>query len=240
MYSCRIVVTVADSSEWDREESGDNMSESEFRATLAEKATELFGLCDHEDKGYIVPDDLAMITEELGLPLTQEQIALTFSKLDKDNNNYLTLAEFISGFGLFLGDSENDESEFQPADYSQGHQLFDLCDRERKGYIVKTDLERLAGEFQLSAEQLGDLFHSLDQDGNGYLTLEEFVAGFGKFLAFDANGNDSSPSDVQQATSPVERIYESDFDPGTNSPGLSEDILFEKIAAKVGDDMLSG
>lgn len=216
------------------------MSETEFQETLAEKATELFGLCDHENKGYITQEDLAMTTEELGLPLTQEQIALTFAKLDKDNDKYLTLAEFISGFGLFLGDGDNDESEFQPAEYSQGHQLFDLCDRERKGYIVKSDLERLAGEFQLSEQQLGDLFHSLDKDGNGYLTLEEFVAGFGKFLAFDANGHDSSSSDVQQANSPVEKIYESHFDPGISSPGLNEDDLFEKIADKVGDDMLSG
>lgn len=216
------------------------MSETGFQDTLAEKATELFGLCDHQNKGYITQEDLALVTEELGLPLTQEQIALTFAKLDKDNNNYLTLAEFISGFGLFLGDHEHQESGVQPDDYSQGHQLFDLCDRERKGYIVKSDLERLAGEFQLSEQELGDLFHSLDEDGNGFLTLEEFVAGFGRFLAVDANGKDAERN-TQHVNSPIERIYESNFDSGVNSPGLlPEDAMFEKIADKVGDDLLSG
>lgn len=219
------------------------MSDTEFQDNLADKATELFGLCDHQNKGYITQEDLALVTEELGLPLTADQIALTFSKLDKDNNGYLTLAEFISGFGLFLGDHENEESGVQEAlHYSQGHQLFDLCDRERKGYIVKSDLVRLAGEFQLSEQQLSDLFHSLDQDGNGYLTLEEFVAGFGQFLAADVNGQVSPNDDTQQVSTPVERTYESHhFDSGINSPGLpSEDAIFEKITEKVGDDMLSG
>lgn len=215
------------------------MTDHEFQDTLAEKATELFNICDQQHKGYITKEDLALVTEELGLPLTQEQIALTFTKLDKDNNSYLTLAEFISGFGLFLGAHENEESDLQTPDYIQGHQLFDLCDRERKGYIVKSDLVRLAGEFQLSEQQLEDLFHSLDVDGNGYLTLEEFVAGFGRFLAFETNGQ-NDPAEIQRFDNPTEKTFESNLDSGVDSPGLPEDAMFEKIADKVGDDLLSG
>jgi Ca2+-binding EF-hand superfamily protein len=209
-----------------------------FEDTLASRATELFKICDHQNKGYITEDDLSIVAEELSLPLTEEQITLTFSKLDKDNNKHLTLAEFISGFDLFLGAQDSD-TNYNTLDYTQGHQLFDLCDREQKGYIVKSDLERLAGEFHLTEEQLGDLFHSLDIDGNGCLTLEEFVAGFGQFLETTEADEELEPR-AEYPLSPVERIYESHTDSGVNSPALSEDVIFEKIADKVGDDLLSG
>ena len=39
---------------------------------------------------------------------------------------------------------------------------------------------RLQSELPLSAEQLQDVFDSLDDDANGYLTLEEFTGGFGE------------------------------------------------------------
>ena len=215
-------------------------SEENFEDTLASRATELFKICDHQNKGYITEEDLSHVTEELGLPLTQDQITLTFSKLDKDHNKCLTLAEFISGFDLFLGAHDTDTNDNAlTLDYTQGHQLFDLCDREQKGYIVKSDLERLAEEFQLTEEQLGDLFHSLDVDGNGCLTLEEFVAGFGKFLEANET-NESFEPEVDYPYSPIERIYETHNDSGLNSPVLKEEMLLEKIADKVGDDLLSG
>ena len=213
-------------------------SHDNFEDTLASRATELFKICDQQDRGYITEEDLSHVAEQLELPLTEDQIALTFSKLDKDNNKHLTLAEFISGFDLFLGANDTD-TNYNTLDYTQGHQLFDLCDREQKGYIVKSDLERLSEEFQLSEEQLGDLFHSLDIDGNGRLTLEEFVAGFGKFLE-SAQSDGSEEHEGEYPFSPVERIYESHSDSGLNPQALSEDALFEKIADKVGDDLLSG
>lgn len=205
--------------------------------TLASKATELFNLCDHENKGYITENDLSMVVEELGLSLTQEQITLTFVKLDKDGNNHLTLAEFISGFDLFLG-AERSDTNFNTLDYSKGHQLFDICDRELKGFITKSDLERLSDEFQLTKEQLGDLFESLDLDGNGRLTLEEFVAGFGKFLDLSDTRDDET---VGTVLSPFENenTYESDGNFSINSPMLAES-MFEEITEKIGNDFLYG
>lgn len=43
--------------------------------------------------------------------------------------------------------------------------------------------QRLHRELPLSAEELEDVFDSLDTDGTGYLTLEAFSSGFSRYPA---------------------------------------------------------
>uniref|UniRef100_A0A4W5P051 Calcium release activated channel regulator 2A n=1 Tax=Hucho hucho TaxID=62062 RepID=A0A4W5P051_9TELE len=62
------------------------------------------------------------------------------------------------------------------------HDFFQTCDIEDKGFITRRDMQRLHGELPLSAEELENVFDTLDSDGNGYLTLEEFSLGFSEFL----------------------------------------------------------
>ncbi|XP_078481706.1 EF-hand calcium-binding domain-containing protein 4B-like isoform X2 [Ciona intestinalis] len=77
----------------------------------------------------------------------------------------------------------------------KSRELFALCDKEGKGFINKVDMQRLHGELPLSDEQLRDVFDSLDNDGNGFLTFEEFCEGFGGFLGL--NVSETSESFVQ-------------------------------------------
>jgi len=57
--------------------------------------------------------------------------------------------------------------------------IFKLCDRENKGFLTKTDMRRLETELPLTAEQLEQVFDSLDGNRNGFLTQLEFASGFG-------------------------------------------------------------
>ena len=58
---------------------------------------------------------------------------------------------------------------------AKAEELFNLCDTEEKGFIIKKDMQRLKDELGVEPEQLEDVFDSLDIDHNGYLTLEEFT-----------------------------------------------------------------
>ncbi|XP_029953101.1 ras and EF-hand domain-containing protein homolog [Salarias fasciatus] len=62
------------------------------------------------------------------------------------------------------------------------HEFFQMCDIESKGFITRRDMQRLNGEIPLSADELENVFDTLDSDGNGYLTLDEFSSGFSEFL----------------------------------------------------------
>uniref|UniRef100_A0A3B4TDE3 EF-hand domain-containing protein n=1 Tax=Seriola dumerili TaxID=41447 RepID=A0A3B4TDE3_SERDU len=60
-------------------------------------------------------------------------------------------------------------------------EFFQTCDVEGKGFITRTDMRRLHRELPLSAEELEDVFVSLDTGRTGYLTLEAFSSGFSRF-----------------------------------------------------------
>ncbi|KPP56721.1 hypothetical protein Z043_125631 [Scleropages formosus] len=63
-------------------------------------------------------------------------------------------------------------------------EFFQTCDIEDKGFITRRDMQRLYGELPLSADELENVFDTLDADGNGYLTLEEFSSGFSGTVGF--------------------------------------------------------
>uniref|UniRef100_A0A3Q0RQV7 Calcium release activated channel regulator 2A n=1 Tax=Amphilophus citrinellus TaxID=61819 RepID=A0A3Q0RQV7_AMPCI len=65
------------------------------------------------------------------------------------------------------------------------HEFFQMCDIENKGFITRRDMQRLNSELPLSAEELENVFDTLDSDNNGYLTLTEFSSGFSSFLFGD-------------------------------------------------------
>uniref|UniRef100_A0A2D4PCA0 EF-hand domain-containing protein n=2 Tax=Micrurus TaxID=8634 RepID=A0A2D4PCA0_MICSU len=66
---------------------------------------------------------------------------------------------------------------------AKAHEFFQVCDVEGKGFITRHDMQRLHGELPLVPEELEKVFDTLDADGNGSLSLEEFTTGFSQFLS---------------------------------------------------------
>ncbi|XP_067387161.1 EF-hand calcium-binding domain-containing protein 4B [Emydura macquarii macquarii] len=86
-----------------------------------------------------------------------------------------------------LGDTEwsrtgEQDPGQQLAMLGKAHELFQICDVEGKGFIARRDMQRLHGELPLSLEELEKVFDTLDADGNGSLTPEEFTTGLSQFL----------------------------------------------------------
>ena len=80
-------------------------------------------------------------------------------------------------------------------------ELFNLCDQDGKGYITESELQHVIAELglPLDSSQVKQTFNELDDDENGYLTLEEFTAGFGLFLGIQSS--DEGNNDLDEITS---------------------------------------
>ncbi|XP_035381454.1 ras and EF-hand domain-containing protein homolog [Electrophorus electricus] len=96
----------------------------------------------------------------------------------------------------------------------KSQEFFQICDTEGKGFITRRDMQRLLGELPLSAEDLENVFDTLDADGNGYLTVEEFSSGFSEFMF----GTSASAAGLESAVEPVpercppEMLYQSQWE----------------------------
>ncbi|KAK7160450.1 hypothetical protein R3I93_008180 [Phoxinus phoxinus] len=92
-------------------------------------------------------------------------------------------------------------------------EFFQICDIESKGFITRRDMQRLNGELPLSADELENVFDTLDTDANGYLTFEEFSSGFSEFLF----GPGVAPAEPHAGEEPISRkspevLYESQWE----------------------------
>lgn len=79
----------------------------------------------------------------------------------------------------------NDVENMQMDMLEKARELFQLCDKEEKGFITKLDMQRLQNELPLTTEQLEAVFDNLEQDNNGYLTPVEFSMGLGKLIGIE-------------------------------------------------------
>ncbi|XP_043072794.1 EF-hand calcium-binding domain-containing protein 4B [Puntigrus tetrazona] len=114
-------------------------------------------------------------------------------------------------------------------------EFFQICDIEGKGFITRRDMQRLNGELPLSAEELENVFDTLDADGNGYLTFEEFSSGFSEFMF----GPDVVLVDPHRGEGPVssktpEVLYESQWEEKSSSGEDDEEQHFCMLMENLG------
>uniref|UniRef100_A0A669DX95 Calcium release activated channel regulator 2A n=1 Tax=Oreochromis niloticus TaxID=8128 RepID=A0A669DX95_ORENI len=130
---------------------------------------------------------------------------------------------------------EKSSSSFRCANtiLEKTHEFFQMCDIENKGFITRRDMQRLNSELPLSAEELENVFDTLDSDNNGYLTLEEFSSGFSSFLF----GNTMSEEEVMgEKNSLPEVLYQTHTEEGLAKAEEDEEekhfcMLMESLGA---------
>lgn len=86
------------------------IEEEETRDALTEKIVELFHFCDVENKGYVAREDLYRLRDELGLEFSD--IDNAFDQLDTNGDTFLSMEEFTTGFGLFVGVAQSRATDY--------------------------------------------------------------------------------------------------------------------------------
>ncbi|KAK5876465.1 hypothetical protein CesoFtcFv8_025818 [Champsocephalus esox] len=138
----------------------------------------------------------------------------------------------VNGFGLSPGRRRSDWGSIALLDKTK--EFFQTCDVEGKGFISRTDMRRLHRQLPLSAEELEDVFDSLDTDHTGYLTLEAFSSGFSQFL----HGRRISVTDEQNPAPGIrakEALYQSQWEAKLSGVDSEEEghfcMLLESLGA---------
>ncbi|XP_028264355.1 ras and EF-hand domain-containing protein homolog [Parambassis ranga] len=116
------------------------------------------------------------------------------------------------------------------------HEFFQMCDIENKGFITQRDMQRLNGELPLTAEELENVFDTLDSDGNGYLTLKEFSSGFSEFLFGQKIATEVDMGETTPTKSPPEVLYQTQWEENLVSVGEDDEethfcMLMESLGA---------
>lgn len=117
--------------------------------------------------------------------------------------------------------------------WRKAQEFFQTCDSEGKGFIARTDMQRLHQELPLSLEELEHVFDALDADGNGFLTPEEFTAGFSHFF-FGQNSQSEKETGKQVAQLLEEKVYQSRGSEDVEDMDHDEEAQFQMLMDKLG------
>lgn len=115
----------------------------------------------------------------------------------------------------------------------KAQEFFQTCDAEGKGFIARRDMQRLHKELPLSLEDLENVFDALDADGNGFLTPEEFAAGFSHFFLSQSK---PSQGDAGEQAAPLqeEKVYQSRAEEDLGDLDEDEEAQFQMLMDKLG------
>eukprot|EP00794_Sanderia_malayensis_P016748 gene16748-18442_t len=151
---------------------------------LSTRIKGLFDLCDEGHKGFVTREELMRLKKEIAL--SEEEVNNAFYFLDKDKNGSLSLDEFVSGFDIFLGNAQVSSEKFQHNEFSESSQLFDLIDKDGKGFITEQDLKLVADELKLTDADIEEIFLHLYKKGVTVMTFQDFNQGLESILTNDS------------------------------------------------------
>lgn len=129
---------------------------------------EAFDLFDPDGTGKISTKDLKVVLRALGYEPTKKEIQTLVEDVAPECPSELSYEEFLKVMSIKMTD-EDSQSEILRA--------FRLFDDDKTGKISFKNLKRVANELgeDLSDEELLDMINQVDEDGDGQISLEEFV-----------------------------------------------------------------
>ncbi|MCD7472433.1 Calcium-dependent protein kinase 20 [Datura stramonium] len=139
---------------------------------------QMFKMIDADNSGHITLEELKRGLEKVGANLKDSEINSLMQAADMDNSGTIDYGEFIAAM-LHLNKVQKEDHMYA---------AFSYFDQDGSGYITQEELQQACEKFGLSNIPMEELMHDVDQDNDGRIDYNEFVAmmqdtGFGK------NGN---------------------------------------------------
>ncbi|KAK3139796.1 hypothetical protein QOZ80_5AG0390430 [Eleusine coracana subsp. coracana] len=150
----------------------ENLSEEEIAGLK-----EMFKMMDTDNSGQINFEELKAGLHRVGANMKEPEIHQLMQAADIDNSGTIDYGEFIAAT-LHLNKVEREDHLFA---------AFQYFDKDGSGYITADELQQACDEFGIEDVRLEDMIGEVDQDNDGRIDYNEFVAmmqkstsGFGK------------------------------------------------------------
>ncbi|GAB2230165.1 hypothetical protein Droror1_Dr00014422 [Drosera rotundifolia] len=127
---------------------------------------EMFRMIDTDNSGQITFDELKEGLKKFGANLEESEIRHLMQAADVDNNNTIDYGEFIAAM-LHLNRLDREDHLFT---------AFSYFDKDGSGYITRDELQQACQEFGTYDIHLEEIMKEVDQDNDGRIDYNEFVA----------------------------------------------------------------
>ncbi|KAF5733668.1 Calcium dependent protein kinase 1 [Tripterygium wilfordii] len=127
---------------------------------------EMFNMIDTDNSGQITFEELKAGLKRVGANLKEAEIYDLMQAADIDNSGTIDYAEFIAAT-LHLNKIEREDHLFA---------AFSYFDKDGSGYITFDELQQACEEFGLQDVRLEEMIREVDQDNDGRIDYNEFVA----------------------------------------------------------------
>ncbi|KAJ6825289.1 calcium-dependent protein kinase 10-like isoform X1 [Iris pallida] len=139
----------------------ENLSEDEIAGLK-----QMFKMIDTDNSGQITFEELKAGMQRVGANLKESEIYALMQAADVDNSGTIDYGEFIAAT-LHLNKIEREDHLFA---------AFSYFDKDGSGYITQDELQQACEEFGIEDAQLEEMIREVDQDNDGLIDYNEFVA----------------------------------------------------------------
>ncbi|OMO68647.1 hypothetical protein COLO4_29514 [Corchorus olitorius] len=127
---------------------------------------EMFKMIDTDGSGQITYDELKIGLKRFGANLDESEFHALMKSADVDNSGTIDYEEFIAAT-LHLNKAEKEDHLFA---------AFSYFDKDGSGYITQDELQKACQEFGIEEIRLDEIIREVDQDNDGKIDYNEFVA----------------------------------------------------------------
>ncbi|XP_052176156.1 probable calcium-binding protein CML27 [Diospyros lotus] len=147
-----------------------------------EELRNVFKRFDANGDGKISVTELVQVMDALGSNTSESEVKRMMEEIDTDRDGFINLDEFAS-FCKSAGHGDDGVRELKEA--------FELYDQNKNGLISATELHQILNRLgeKCSVQDCTRMIQTVDSDGDGHVSFEEFKKMMSKKSNLSSNGD---------------------------------------------------